>query len=100
MALTAADCAGLHLGFVPHSGAGVYQTRSPLSRRRANMPPPAFGSTSELELYVSEIRPTSDNATYTFESSAADPHWTPPRVPPFPMRVDHNTAPSRSGSTA
>src|SRR5437867_12588026 len=24
----------------------------------------------------------------------------PPRVPPFPMRVDHKTRPSRSGSTA
>src|SRR5262249_47423886 len=67
IALTAADCAGLHLGRSPHSGGGVYQALSPFSRRRANMPPPAFGSTSELALYVSEMRPTSDKATYTFD---------------------------------
>src|SRR5262249_26522386 len=48
IALTAADCAGLQRGRLPHSGAGVYQTRSPSFRRSANMPPPAFGSTSEL----------------------------------------------------
>src|SRR5262249_11076608 len=63
MALTAADCAGLHRGREPQSPGGVSQTRSPLSRRKANMPPPLLGSTSELVEYVSEIRPRSDNAT-------------------------------------
>src|SRR5215471_6880893 len=47
IALTAADWAGLHLFRSPQSAGGVYQTRSPLSRRSANIPPPAFGSGSE-----------------------------------------------------
>src|SRR6516164_1150339 len=63
MALTAADCAGLQRGLDPQSAGGVYQTRSPLSRRSANIPPPCFGSTSELALYESEMRPRSDSAT-------------------------------------
>ena len=45
-ALTAADCAGLQRGLFPHPGGDVYQIFSPVSSRRANIPPPCFGSAS------------------------------------------------------
>src|ERR1700687_3372428 len=32
--------------------------------------------------------------------SAAEPHCTPPLIPPLPTRVCHRTSPLRSGSTA
>src|SRR5262245_16946033 len=84
MALTAADCAGLQRFRVPHGGGGVNHTRSPLSRRSANKPPPTLGSGSVAVLFLMLNRPMSDSATYTLDSSAADPHCTPPLIPPLP----------------
>src|SRR5262245_66347422 len=46
------------------------------------------------------IRPISELATYTFCASAADPHWTPPIVPPRPTRVCQRISPLLSGSRA
>src|SRR5881628_1721082 len=80
IALTAADCAGLQRLRSPQSAGGVYQTRSPLSSRSANMPPPALGSGSDPWLLGIVVRTISDNATYTFDWSAAEPHCTPPTV--------------------
>jgi len=63
IAVTAADCAGLQRGRVPHPAGGVYQTRWPSLRRSANMPPPCFGSASVRVVKVSMTRPISDTAT-------------------------------------
>src|SRR6187455_4170 len=49
-ALTAADCAGLQRGRDPHGAGGVYQARLPSASRRANIPPPSFGSASVIVL--------------------------------------------------
>ena len=67
MALTAADCAGLQRGLPPQPGGGVYQTRSPVATRSANIPPPRFGSASVASVFGSVMRPMSDSATYTFD---------------------------------
>src|SRR5580704_2631633 len=42
IAVTAADCAGLHPGRSPQPGCGVRQTSSPVSSLRADSPPPAL----------------------------------------------------------
>src|SRR4029077_14220686 len=46
------------------------------------------------------MRPMSDSATYTLVPSVAEPHCTPPMVPPSPTRVCQMISPWRSGSTA
>src|SRR5205814_8889511 len=38
--------------------------------------------------------------TQTLDWSAAEPHCTPPLIPPLPTRVCHRISPLRSGSTA
>jgi len=63
IALTAADCAGLHLFLSPHPGGGAYQRRSPLSRLRAKRPPPCLGSASVPSEFGNTIRPISDKPT-------------------------------------
>src|SRR5947208_1413771 len=62
------------------------------------MPPPRFGSASVASVFGSVMRPMSESATYATDRSAAEPHWTPPIVPPSPTFTDHSTFPSASGS--
>src|SRR5579862_8384497 len=103
MAVTAADCAGLQGMRSPQPAGGVYQTFLPLSRLNAKMPPPFLGlasvaDTSPLATRVwlskgSGIRSRSETATYTLEASAAEPHCTPPKVPPLPTRTCQSTSP-------
>src|ERR1700722_13146671 len=50
IALTAADCAGLHPGTSPQKGCGVRQTSSPVSSLRAQSPTPALLSMSNVTL--------------------------------------------------
>src|SRR5580704_2755677 len=50
IAVTAADCAGLHPGTSPQPGCGVRQTSSPVSSLRAQSPPPALLSMSKVTL--------------------------------------------------
>src|SRR5215831_67471 len=95
---TAADCAGLQRSRVPQSNGGVYQTFSPVCRFSAYIPPPRLVSASVNVEYVSMIRPMSELATYTFCASAAEPHCTPPIVPPCPTRVCQRISPLLSGS--
>src|SRR6185503_3254109 len=99
IALTAADCAGLQRGLSPQGGGGVYQMRSPVSTRSANMPPPRRGSAAVAIVLGSVIRPMSDSATYAVVRSAAEPHCTPPIVPPSPTLTCQSTLPSASGSS-
>src|SRR5215472_15281647 len=102
MAVTAADCAGLHGRRVPQPGGGVCQMRSPLSTRSAKRPPPFVGSTSEtasLPPLILVLRNSmSDNAAYILRPSVAEPHWMPPTVPPLPSRDCHSIFPRLSGS--
>src|SRR5215471_11951569 len=85
IAVTAADCAGLHGRRVPQPGGGVCHMRSPLSTRSANMPPPLVGSTSDTASCPPLIRvlrnSMSDSSAYILRPSVADPHWMPPTVP-------------------
>src|SRR4029079_5465677 len=93
IALTAADCAGLHRRRSPQEDGGLYHTRWPPERRSANMPPPRLGSASVLLAKASMMRPRSEFATYTLVPSTAAPHCTPPCVPPCPTRPCHRTLP-------
>src|SRR5438105_3202203 len=93
IAVTAADWAGEHRGREPHLGGGELQTCLPSASRSANIPPPWLGSASVEVLKVSMMRLMSETATYTFVSSAAEPHCTPPMVPPLATRVCHSTSP-------
>src|ERR1039458_673529 len=103
IAVTAADCAGLQPGLT-QPGCGVCQAIPPVSIFSAVRPPPTFGSNS-YGTPKTESRPatdpggaarlrTSDSATYTFFASAADPHCTPPRLPPWPTRTCQRSLPS------
>src|SRR3954471_17557763 len=92
IAETAADWAGLHGLRLPHPGAGVVQIRSPLSTRKANIPPPRVGS-GRRPVAVRASQAISDKPAYTSLPSLAAPHWKPRRVPPLPPRVCQRTFP-------
>src|SRR3984957_5019337 len=112
MAVTAADCAGLHPGTSPQPGCGVRQTSSPVSSLRAHSPPPALLSMSRvtLGLRTRGCAPGvpaatgwnlgSDTATKRLLSSAATPHCTPPSVLPLPTLFCQTISPPSSGSRA
>src|SRR5262249_44448574 len=96
IAETAADCAGLQFGRWPQiDGVGVDQIFAPVAGSRANNPPPTLGSSIRAlpRSIPNSVKDTSETGTYTDLPSEAEPHCTPPRIPPRPTRVCHRTRP-------
>ena len=63
IALTAPGCAGLHRGRSPQGAGGVYQSCAPSVMRKANIPPPTFGSASVPHANGTGMRLRSETAT-------------------------------------
>src|SRR5262245_53175679 len=93
----AADCAGLHCGRPPQPGGGAVHADLPSATFNANSPPPTIGSSivrpRAIPVPLAGLTVWSDSAMYARRPSVAEPHSTPPNMPPLPMRVLHRTLP-------
>src|ERR1700686_2123467 len=105
MAVSAADCAGLQPGVELHGGGAAYHAFRPSFRSSAVKPPPSVGfnvnragSFGSPSLFG--MRTTSETAAYTWRSSLAIPHCTPPFTPPLPTRACQTISPFFAGSSA
>src|SRR5579863_8617765 len=103
ISVSAADWPGLQPGRGGSQGwLGANQAFEPSSRCSAVSPPPFAGSNvappTGPTVFITPL--VSFTAAYSFCSSLAMPHCTPPFKPPFPTRVSHNIFPFASGSNA
>ena len=93
IAAAGADSAGLHDGLSPQPFGRDIHACVPSASRMANSPPPTSEFRPPRPRCDASLNVMSDNGTYMYCPSLADPHSMPPSSPPRPTVVLHSFFP-------